>query len=78
MKRRDFLKSILATPAVVGIVKARNDLDVLKVPSFSPKPSEVQMSKECSGEEVSASMTCSCSPSASVTASPSESCEDNY
>jgi hypothetical protein len=69
MKRRDFLKSILATPAVIGIAKAKNDLDVLKVPSFSPKPSEVEMPKECSDEDVSegvlsGSVTYSCSPSA--------------
>ncbi len=79
MKRRDFLKSILATPAVVGIVKAKNDLDVLKVPSFSPKPSEVKASEEYD-EEVSDSCSCSVSDSASCTcsisASPSASCDD--
>lgn len=80
MKRRDFLKGILATPAILPVIsKAKNDLDVLNVPSFSPKPSEVKVSEEFD-DEVSESCSCSVTESAScscsISASPSASCED--
>ena len=76
MKRRDFLKGILSTPvAAVALSKASTDLSVL-----SPKPSEVEDSedmKKVRAEEeieeeeyiVSPSVTFSCSPSASLSAS---------
>jgi len=69
MKRRDFLKDVLSVPAIAVI--ARTDTSVLKVPTSSPKPSEVEVSEGCPVEdeieEISGtySGTYSASPSAS-------------
>ena len=74
MKRRNFLKGVLSVPVVAGI---RTDTSVLK--ARSPKPSEVEKTKDCPVEEdLIASPSVSPSGTISISASPSASCKSSF